>query len=200
MRLNAHLFALAVLVSAAIPVRAQSSAFEAGDPARAFARDDAGRTVPRPRALTVHPAFSLAISGLNLSYETPLGTGLWSCELPLYLGYNERMWSNPTFFAGSGFGVRRYLVSRGAGTYVSPSLDVVNIHRFEKGPEAGNNILMLAPNLRMGYRWTWNVFTMDAAMGFVYYESRLTEGKRTDMDMDQRGLLPMFQYSLGIPF
>lgn len=154
----------------------------------------------RSDALTVHPGFSILISGLNLSYEAALGQGLWNYEIPFYLGYNERAWNNPTLFLGGGFGVRRYLLVRGAGTYVAPSLDVVNVRRFEKGEQESNNVLILAPNLRMGHRWSWNVFTMDAAIGFAYYDAIATEGKLGSDDPDQRGLFPMVQYSLGVPF
>lgn len=155
----------------------------------------------RPGAITLHPAFSLAISGVNLSLELPLGQGLWNYEIPFYLGYNERVYDNPYFFAGSGFTLRRYLLERGNGAYFAPSLDLLNVHRFEKGPIAGNNLLIFAPNLRMGYRWNWKVFTMDASTGFFYYQTFLTQGRRSDDDWDIfRGLFPMTQFALGMPF
>ncbi len=155
----------------------------------------------RPGAITLHPAFSLAISGVNLSLELPLGQGMWNYEIPFYLGYNERVYDNPYFFAGSGFTLRRYLLERGNGAYFAPSLDILNVHRFEKGPIAGNNVLILAPNLRMGYRWNWKVFTMDASTGFFYYQTMLTQGRRSNDDWDIfRGLFPMTQFALGMPF
>jgi hypothetical protein len=155
----------------------------------------------RPSAITLHPAFSLAISGMNLSLEMPLGSGLWSYEVPFYLGYNEKVYDNPYFFAGSGFTLRRYLLERGTGTYVAPSLDFLNVHRFEKGPEVANNLIVAAPNLRMGYRWNWKAFTMDASAGFLYYHTILTQGRRSSDDWDiLRGLFPMTQFALGMPF
>lgn len=151
-------------------------------------------------AFTVHPGFSILISGLNISYEAALGRGLWNYEIPFYIGYNERLWNNPTLFVGSGFGLRRYLLERGAGTYVAPCLDILNVKRWDKGPDVGNNVVIVVPNLRMGHRWTWNVFTMDLSVGFAYYDAIATDGVLGDQDPDRRGLLPMVQYSLGVPF
>jgi hypothetical protein len=169
-----------------------------------FAQEPAPARAPvpaRPGAITLHPAFSLAISGVNLSLEMPLGQGLWAYEIPFYLGYNERAYDNPYFFAGSGFGVRRYLLARGDGAYFAPSLDMLNVHRYAKGPEAGNNLVIMAPNLRMGYRWNWRAFTMDASAGFLYYQTFLTQGQRSADDWDiLRGLFPMTQFALGMPF
>jgi hypothetical protein len=169
-------------------------------PAKAFDTAAPGATSPRERALTIHPAFSIAISGLNLSLEMPLGNGLWSYEIPLYLGYRELRDENAMFFAGSGFTLRRYLNERGSGAYFAPSLDFVNVHRFEGGPLIGNNLLFVAPNLRMGYRWTWRTFTLDASTGFFYYENILTQGRRDVDDWEIRGLLPMTQLAVGVPF
>ena len=170
-------------------------------PAQAFEGSSESSEPPRARAITLHPAFSLAISGLNISYEAPLGRGLWTYELPFYLGYNERVYNNPYFFIGSGFTVRHYLIERGAGAYFAPSLDMLNVHRFKKGPEPANNLLIVAPNLRMGYRWTWKSFTMDASAGVLYYETLLTQGQRSDDDWEiRRGLFPMTQFALGVPF
>jgi hypothetical protein len=155
----------------------------------------------QPGAITLHPVFSLAISGINISLELPLGQGLWNYEVPFYLGYNEKAYDNPYFFAGSGFTLRRYLLVRGEGTYVAPSLDLLNVHRFEKGPEVRNNLFLIAPNLRMGYRWNWRAFTMDASAGFLYYQTILTQGQRSRDDWDVlRGLFPMTQFALGMPF
>jgi hypothetical protein len=167
-----------------------------------FAQEPAPAKEPaRPSAITLHPVFSLAISGVNLSLEMPLGQGLWNYEVPFYLGYNERLYNNPYFFAGSGFTLRRYLLTRGDGTYFAPSLDLLNVHRFRKGPEAGNNIFIVAPNARMGYRWNWKLFTMDASAGFFYYHTMLTQGQRSGDDLElMRGLFPMTQFSLGMPF
>lgn len=173
-----------------------ASAFE-GDSREAFGKP------AKPigsNAFTVHPGFSILISGLNVSYEAALGKGLWNYEIPFYIGYNERLWNNPTLFVGSGFGLRRYLLERGAGTYVAPCLDILNVKRWDKGPDVGNNVLIVVPNLRMGHRWTWNVFTMDVSAGFAYYDAIATDGVLGDQDPDRRGLLPMVQYSLGVPF
>jgi hypothetical protein len=177
-----------------------ASAGFAQNPAPAEDPDPAQEPV-RESAITVHPAFSLAISGLNISLERPLGQGLWSYEVPFYLGYNEKVYANPYFFAGSGFTLRRYLLERGNGTYFAPSLDLLNVHRFEKGPEVANNLFLFAPNLRMGYRWTWKAFTLDASAGFLYYQSILTQGQRSSDDWEiLRGLFPMTQLALGMPF
>ena len=154
----------------------------------------------RTDAFTIHPGFSVLISGMNASYEGALGDGLWNYEVSGYLGYTEHRWTNPILFTGTGFGVRRYLLERGAGTYVAPSLDILNVHRFRQGPDEGNNVLILAPNARMGYRWTWNVFTMDVSCGVFYYNTRATSGRLTNDDPDKAGLLPMVQYALGVPF
>lgn len=200
--------ALGILPAAALALEAVPAApSEEALPPSAFIAespvDQAFRTPGKPLrsdALTVHPVMSMAISGLNLSYEFGIGQGLWSGEIPLYIGYNEKLYTNPTFFLGSGFGLRRYLLDRGAGTYVAPSLDVLNVKRWSKGPDAANNVLMVVPNLRMGYRWTWTVFTMDAALGAAYYETVATQGKLANDDPNVRGIIPMAQYSLGIPF
>lgn len=195
-----------------IPILFLASACFAQDPVPAEGRDPAPDKIPaqeavpatepsRASAITVHPAFSLAISGVNLSLEKPLGQGLWSYEIPFYLGYNEKVYDNPYFFAGSGFTLRRYLIERGTGTYFAPSLDLLNIHRFEKGPEVANNLFLMAPNLRMGYRWNWKAFTMDASAGFLYYQTFLTQGERSSDDWGVlRGLFPMTQFALGMPF
>jgi hypothetical protein len=168
--------------------------FLVGDPAPAEAPAHRG-------AITLHPAFSLAISGINLSLEMPLGQGLWNYEIPIYLGYNERIYDNPYLFAGSGLTLRRYLLERGDGTYFAPSLDLLNVHRFEKGPEKNNNLIVVAPNLRMGYRWNWKAFTMDASAGFFYYQTILTQGQRSNDDWEiRRGLFPMTQFAMGMPF
>ncbi len=151
-------------------------------------------------AFTIHPGFSVLISGLNASYEGAMGSGLWNYEIQGYLGYTEHRWTNPLLCTGLGFGARRYLLDRGAGTYVEPELDLLNVHRFEQGPDAGNNVVVVVPNIRMGYRWTWNVFTMDVSAGAFYYNSHPTWGKLTADDPNAAGLLPMVQYALGVPF
>lgn len=150
-------------------------------------------------AFTIHPILSLAVSGLHVSYEMAFKGGRTALEIPVYLGYNERVYNNPMLFLGSGIGIRRYLTNPGQGTYICPQIEIVNIHRFERGSDSVGNIVVFAPTLRMGYKWRWEIFTMELGAGAAFINANATQGK-WNQDEEINILLPMGHFALGIPF
>jgi hypothetical protein len=161
----------------------------------------ASRETPSTKtsAFTIHPILSLAVSGLHVSYEIALGGGRTALEIPAYLGYNERVYDNPMLFLGSGLGIRRYLTEAGKGTYICPQIEIVNIHRFERGPDSVGNIVVVAPSVRMGYKWRWEIFTMELGAGAAFISANATTGKWNE-DEEMSVLIPMGHFALGIPF
>ncbi|HKP97685.1 MAG TPA: hypothetical protein VJ385_18230 [Fibrobacteria bacterium] len=159
-----------------------------------------GAAQPKTDAFMVHPILSLAISGLHVAYEKSFGDDRWAMEIPFYLGYSERVYDNATLFTGSGFGVRRYLVDAGKGTFVSPEIEVVNIHRFASGPDEPANLVVAVPSLRMGYKWRWSVAAMETGVGMAFYKADVTRGNWSSRDNHTSGLVPMGHFAVGIPF
>jgi hypothetical protein len=153
------------------------------------------------KAFMVHPILSLAISGLHVAYEGGFGADKrWAFEVPVYLGYSERLYDNATLFTGSGLGIRRYLVDAAKGTFVSPEVEIVNVHRFASGPGDAANLLIVVPSVRMGYKWRWNVMTMETGVGFAFYNADVTTGNWNTQDNHTSGLVPMGHFAAGIPF
>jgi len=158
-------------------------------------------------AFTIHPISSLSVSGVNVSFEGPLGDDRWAYEVPLYLGYNQYSGNTALFITGSGLGVRRYLLEGGAGTYISPEIDVVNLHASVSSSSSGStagNLLIVMPSLRLGYKARWDYFTLDTGFGFQFVKAYLTAGTSNDVSSDVNFnvafLTPMFSFALGIPF
>lgn len=152
------------------------------------------------RAFVIHPVLSLVISGLHVSFEGPLGTGLWAYEVPAYLGYSEHLYENATLFTGLGFGLRRYLLDPGMGAFVSPEVEIVNVHHFESGPENAGNLVVTVPSLRMGYKWRWNVATLETGIGFAYVRTEVSDGRWNRDDSKVSSLIPMGHFAAGVPF
>ncbi len=150
------------------------------------------------RSITIHPFLSLPISGLHISYEQPL-QGLNSLEIPLYFGYSEFTYENAVLALGSGVGYRRYLLHSGRGTYVNPQLEIMNVRFFSDREYAAGNALIVMPSLRMGYKFRWEVFTMDLGLGFGLFTSTITEGGPDD-DVSGMALIPWGNFALGVPF
>lgn len=150
-------------------------------------------------AFTIHPILSLAVSGLHVSYEVALKGSRTALEIPVYVGYNERVYNNPMLFLGSGIGIRRYLTNPGQGTYICPQIEIVNIHRFERGSDSVGNVVVFAPTLRMGYKWRWEIFTMELGAGAAFINANATKGKWNENE-EINILLPMGHFALGIPF
>ena len=155
---------------------------------------------PKNSAFTIHPILSMLVRGLHVSYEGPIGNdGKTAFEIPVYLGYSERVFDNPTLFTGSGFGIRRYLTEAGKGTYISPEIEIVNVHRFESGEDSSSNYLIVAPTVRMGYKWRWEIFTMEAGAGAAFIYGRITSGRWQNEENNMKGLFPFGHFALGIP-
>ncbi|MDB5049729.1 MAG: hypothetical protein JWO30_2800 [Fibrobacteres bacterium] len=152
-------------------------------------------------AFMIHPILSLAISGLHVSYESGFGKDKrWAYEIPFYLGYSEHYSTNATLFTGSGLGVRRYLVDPGKGTFISPEIEIVNLHRFSSGPEARADVLVVVPSFCMGYKWRWNIMTMEAGAGAAFYKSEVTNGNWDTRENRISVLAPIGHFAAGIPF
>ena len=158
----------------------------------------AGAAPGKLRAVTVHPILSIPISGLHISYEHPL-QGLYSLEIPVYFGYSEYTYEGAALALGAGAGIRRYLLHPGRGTYVNPQLEVLNAHIFESRDYEAYNALIIMPSLRMGYKFRWEVFTMDLGLGFGLFTSTYTD-RGPGQDDSGMALVPWGNFALGVPF
>lgn len=155
---------------------------------------------PKTKALTVHPVTSIAILGLNVSYEYGVKQSLWALEVPFYFGYNEAINGNGMLFVGTGIGFRRYLFTLGSGTYLEPEVDVMNIHQFPKfDDDMESNGILLAPSLRMGYKLLWENFTMDLGIGGTFFHGVAASGDHQNFTRGSL-LTPTFNFALGLPF
>lgn len=174
----------------------------AAPPSSASSAAPAAFAGPRPltSAFSIHPFLSVAISGLHVSYEAAFSGGKTAFEVPIYLGYSESVYNNPSFFIGSGFGIRRYLINPGAGTYVSPQIEVLNLHRYEKGTFAESNQLIIMPSLRMGYKWRWNTFVVDIGSGMTYILTLRDGRDEYERRKATQFLTPLGSIAVGIPF
>lgn len=151
-------------------------------------------------ALTIHPILSISILGIHASYEGALGKSRWAYEVPVYFGYSERVYSNPTLFLGTGIGLRRYVSHVGQGAYFEPELEILNKHQFASGTDSLNNILFLMPSFKMGYKFRWKTVVLDLGLGTGFLHGTLTDGTPSEYDGWIRALIPTGNIAIGVPF
>ena len=151
-------------------------------------------------AFTIHPILSISILGIHASYEGALGASRWAYEVPVYFGYSERVYANPTMFLGSGIGIRRYVSTAGQGAYFEPALELLNKHQFASGGDSLNNILFIMPSMRMGYKLRWKTVVLDLGLGSGFLYGALTDGTAAQNDGWIRALIPTGNIAIGVPF
>ncbi len=153
---------------------------------------------PPREALTIHPISSIAISGFSLGYEFPLKPRL-SLEVPVYFGISSRQYNQGRIFAGSGLGMRLYMMHPDFGGYLSPSLEFLDMQFFKDTEQPGGNTLVTLAWLRYGYKFLWPHFTLDVGGGFGWLQT-FGGSPSGPTDTPISGFIPMGHFALGIPF